>query len=204
MFSLEEAFYTINLIPGIYIKGMPIALIIGCLFLLSAFFLFIRKKTKNFNPAFLSIALIFWLPLFFISFYNNFYDLFENISISQKNISEKQFIRLYNMEKTHLKNGPMREIDQFIQFVFQTIPKHSKIKIITSDFLKPYLDYFLYPQFSQNNQNADYLIFYLPNENYAFEENKLYKKNNAQKQLIAQYEKITWLKNGQLILRIIK
>jgi len=150
MFNLPEAFYTINIIPSISLWNVPIVWLAGVGFVLAVIGFFVANKFKfNFsqtqiNNKLLILAFIFWMPIFAISFYNNIYDLKENIIDYQGSLEAKQAMRLCNMEKIHQENGHLCQLFPSLNYAHENFPIGSVIKIPSSSLL-PYFSYYFYP-----------------------------------------------------------
>lgn len=208
MFNLPEAFYTINIIRSIDINEISIVLILGILLFFIIFIIYYIKSSSklkfNLNNLILVIIFIFWIPVYLIIFYNNIYDLQENfVEYKNKNVLERHKIRLCNMEKVHSSNGQICQLFSYIELVNDSIPSSSLVKIISSPFIEPYLHYYLYPDydFTYDIKNANFVLFYMSQEEYFIENSILKKKLNKKNEEIGSYKIIKSAGPGKFILK---
>ncbi len=184
MFFIDqpELFYTINVVPGILYKNIPITILLGSvLILLIIVVLSVKKKIRfidnHFNKLIFLFFIIFWLPLYANFFYNNFYDAVENRDYFQYSEDGKRIVRFCNMDNRGNGGGLACRMFSFIKLAQDSLPAKSKIKILTaSPFLRTYFNYYLFPRFNiTNNINeAEYLLYYFDN-GYSYRDNVLYK-----------------------------
>ncbi len=181
-YNNPEVFFTINLVTGLLYKGRPFLWILGGLFvLLSVFLLLAKKRFKivyiKFNQMLLALILFFWLPVFINLTYNNVSDSLDNLEYTEYDTSGKRIIRLCNMDFNQNGGGACCQTFSFISYAKNKLPEKSTIKLVTSPFLLPFLHYYLYPyfNFSDSIDNADYLLYYWP-EDFYYNDGVLYKK----------------------------
>jgi len=199
-----EAFLTINMIPGILYNSVSFTRVFGAIFVaLILLMVFLRRKSKSINENFNNIIIvffaIFWTPLFINFFYNNIYDLSENLQYSKHDISGKRIIRLCNIDHRQNLGGTFCKLFSFITYSKNNLPQKTEVKLITSPSLNPYLHYYLYPYFTFNNNASNVLLYFSPDHYY--EDSALYKKNKNDNIEIGQYIVVGNMGPGRLILK---
>ncbi|MFH1523129.1 MAG: hypothetical protein ABIE43_04935 [Patescibacteria group bacterium] len=207
-----ELFYTINLIPGIIYNNYSLTLWLGGISIILLIFVFlIIKKIKlvsiKFNRIIIYLFLLLWSPLFINFFYNNIYDLIENITYSRYSTEGKRIVRLCNIDNRGNTGGLACKMFSFIKFSEKNLERNSKIKLLTgSPFLDAYFRYYLYPNFSltEDDNEAEYLLYYFDPE-YSFKDNTLYKKirkdNDVIEVSVGEYTLINSLDLNRFILK---
>ena len=207
-----ELFYTINVVPGILYKNIPVTPLLGGALALSAVFVLSAKNKivfigGHFDKLIFSLFIIFWLPLYVNFFYNNFYDAVENMDYSSYSENGKRTVRFCNMDNRGGGEIACRMFS-FIKLAENSLPAKSKVKILTaSPFLNTYFNYYLFPRFSITSDinEADYLLYYFHN-GYRYKDNILYKiepdnRGEAREVKIGEYSLIDNMGPRRLILK---
>ncbi len=169
-----EGFSTINIIQGFLYKDIPVLWIIGGIFILVIFILLILKikisvLRKNFTNILIFTALIFWSPLFINFFYNNVYDLKENLDLFKQDTMSKRITRYCLADKYQGLNGEFCSLIPFIEIIKETIPKKSTIKIASRVGNSAYFYYYdlhLLYNFTHDPAEADYVIVHYSPDYY--------------------------------------
>lgn len=187
-----EIFQSINFIPGFEYRSVPVLFILAGLWLFCLLILFfINKKIKkfNFSLAILALTLVFWLPLYANSFYNNLYDLSDNWQYYSGDNYSRQKFRLCQIDKNQNLGETWCNIFALIDLAKNIIPQGANLKIITNDFTQPYLVYFFYPRYHliADIQMAKYLVLYRADNIFYLKNNFLYQgdKNLGNYKLLA-------------------
>lgn len=188
LFYQGEVLYTIHIIPGLLYKGVSLILVLGIIFLSLALLLFLISKRKkiNLNKYLIILCLIFWAPLFINFLFNNYLDFLENKKIFKYDIEKKRIARLCHMDNA---SEYYCKVFSFLTFAKNYIPSQSRLGIIAFPTTYPYFQYYSYPYFNivKDLNKADYLLFYLPEEYYSFENNELFKFEPGKKIKIGNY-----------------
>ncbi|MBL7057713.1 hypothetical protein ISS03_00060 [Patescibacteria group bacterium] len=179
-----EAFYTINMIPGVYIGKVEVGLFIGILLFIVVLSIVLFKKRieifkTNFNISILYVCLFFWLPLYLIFSYNNAHDMRDNYDYVDRNLQSyhKNVVRLCNLGYTHGNGERWCALMSYVRFIKRTLPLDSRIYVLAPHDYYAYLVYNLYPSFdfASNLEEAEYVVLYYPVD-YLSREGSLYKK----------------------------
>ncbi len=178
-FDQPEAFFTINYIPGFFIEKIPLTIMIGTVFVL-CFLFFYFFKTKKKNNFFIFLILVFWMPVYAIYFYNNFYDIAENLKIIKRENSVKRILRICNMERYYSNSSAYCRIFSFVDIMGSALPYGTEVKLLTSPYLSPYVQYYLYP-YLKFNDNSKYILLYYSNKHY-YEDGSVYNLDNGEKE----------------------
>lgn len=190
-----EVLSTINIIQGYLYKNVPLLWIIGGIFIFAIFVLVILKikfdiLKRNFTNIIIFIILIFWLPLFINFFYNNVYDVKENLEMFKHDVSGRRIIRYCNMDHRQGLNGEFCDLMPFIKIIKETIPEKSTIKISSKLGMSPYFYYYdlynLY-NFVHDPRQANYVIFHY-SPDYYFKDSILYQAKSDFNNLVEDRE----------------
>jgi hypothetical protein len=208
--DLPEAFYTINLLPGILMPTkkfglLTLALIIGAFFIiacLAVFFIFYFRKnlgSKKYYSILLGLIAAVWLPLYLNFSYNNVYDLTENLSWLKYSVSAKRILRTCQMDNRQNLGNIYCRLFSFFTFTKNSLPVGTNVQLLTSPGLDGYFDYFLYPNYKIVN-SADYILFYYPND-YIYKDNILYHRQGDKDFVVGKYKILFAKSAAELILK---
>ena len=207
-----EIFSTINFIPPVYYNNKPVTLMIGIIFIfVSLSLIFIKNKIPLFkkykiNKILLVVMIIFWLPLYAVSLYNNIYDLKENLDIIKFNTQAKRVIRFCNMGFYQGAGDVTCKFLSFITLIKNSLPLDSSYKLLTFSGFETNFNYFLYPDFvpAKSISDADFVLLYHPSD-YYYGNSKLYQRiiNNNQPKAVemVKYDLVSSMGDGILILK---
>lgn len=207
-----EIFSTINFIPPVYYNNKSATLILGIIFIFTALgLIFFRSKIpilKKYEAKkiLLVIVIIFWLPLYAVSLYNNIYDLKENLDIYKLNIQGKRVVRFCNMGFYQGAGDVACKFLSFITLIKNSLPHNLSYKLLTLPGFETNFNYFLYPDFvpAKSFSDADFVLLYHPSD-YYYENNKLYQRiiNNNQLKAVemGKYDLVSSMGDGILILK---
>ena len=207
-----EIFSTINFIPPVYYNNRPLTLILGVIFVFVALWLIFFKsklpllKKYQTNKILLVIMVIFWLPLYAVSLYNNIYDLKENLDINKFNTQSKRVVRLCNMGFYQGAGDVACKFLSFTTLIKNSLPHNSSYKLLTLSGFETNFNYFLYPDFvpAKFFSDADFVLLYHPSD-YYYGNNKLYQRiiNNNQPKAVemGKYDLVSSMGDGILILK---
>lgn len=207
-----EIFSTINFIPPVYYNNKSVTLILGVIFVFVALgLIFFKNKLpllKNYqtNKILLVVIVIFWLPLYAVSLYNNIYDLKENLDIYKFNIQSKRVVRFCNMGFYQGAGDVACKFLSFTTLIKNSLPHNSSYKFLTLPGFETNFNYFLYPDFvpAKSFSDADFVLLYYPPD-YYYDTNKLYQRiiNNNQPESveIGKYDLVGSMGDGILILK---
>ncbi|MBD3248050.1 hypothetical protein GF382_02035 [Candidatus Falkowbacteria bacterium] len=167
----KEVFRTANVIVSPHLNGYSLVIVVGMIFLLSAFFILIKYKGQIKNRHLLSLTLTFWMPIFFFFAGNNIYDAYKS-SANGSSIEEKRQNRICSMDETAYNK--VCSVIPFLEYAESKMPRGSKIMIFT--IITGAFDYFSYPYFNmvKDIDQADYVILYYPGEAYYMKSDGLY------------------------------
>ena len=182
-----EILSTINLIPSAAYRGIPLTLIIG----LPAMLLIIIFARKLTPVRLIFLVLVFWLPLYANTVYNASYDLVENFSYHDLNLSKKRVLRLCNIDHRQGLNNSFCQLFSFFIQSKKVLPKNPTVALAVAPGMDIFFQYYLFPDFKFSDQaKADYLLYYFPFD-YRFLDGSLYRRgkdpNGSDKKMIGNY-----------------
>lgn len=167
-----EILSTINLIPSAEYHGIPLTFIVG---LFAMFFIIILCRKLSALKLILLI-MAFWLPLYANAAYNASYDLIENFSYFELNLSKKRVLRLCNMDHRQDLNNNYCQLYSFFIQVRKILPKDSTLGIAAAPGMETFFYYYLFPDYKFSEAlSAGQLLLYL-SANYRFEDGVLYQR----------------------------
>lgn len=183
-----ESLGTINIIPGPSLYNFPALIILGALLLVVAIIIFFRRSHRR-NKVFIWTALVFWLPLFVILSLNNIEDFGNNLEYLKYSTTEKRMARLCLASR---KNPFFCNIEPLVNSLKPIIPTGSKIKIISKPDLKNYISYLSYPYFEEvlTYEKTEYILFYLPNELFYYQNEELFIDEGGRAVKIGDYSPV--------------
>lgn len=171
----SEAFYTINIIPAIFINDLSLTVFFGialAALLISLYLLKFKVKyiAENYNSFLLLIIVFFWFPLFAIFSYNNIHDVRENYDYIDRNLKDehKKIIRYCNLGYAKGNGEYWCKLMTFVNFAMNNVKKGSSVYILSSDKYYPYLIYNIYPHFklADSLSNSEYIFIYEDRDYY--------------------------------------
>ncbi|MDP2709023.1 MAG: hypothetical protein Q8O93_03185 [bacterium] len=203
--DLPEMMYTINLIPAINLGPFSLTSAAGLLLICSAsaaalfYFKNNYSDEKKFKHIIIGLTAAAFLPLYLNFFYNNIYDLAENLNGLKYSASSKRVLRLCNMDNRQNLNGIYCRLFSFSTFVRNNLPPGQNVRLLAAPELTGFLKYYLYPDYKIAD-DADYLLIYYP-IGYGYEGQTVYKLEAGKKIVIGRYDALFAKSNGELILK---
>lgn len=207
-----EIFSTINFIPPVYYNNRSVTLMTGVIFIFFVFGLVFTKnrisllKKYETDKIILILIILFWLPLYGVSLYNNIYDLKENLDIYKLNTQGKRVVRLCNMGFYQGTGDVACKFLSFTTLIKNSLPHNSSYKLLTLPGFETNFNYFLYPDFlpAESFNGANFVLLYFSPE-YYYENNKLYQRvinNNLPEAMeIGEYDLVKSMGDRILILK---
>lgn len=194
LFEQSERLLTINVIPGVFYKHLPLVFLWGSIFVAFYFLtlFFLRKNnTLKRNEIILLVVVAAWLPLFASAFYNNLYDTIENFRIRNYSSGAKRVVRYCNLDNRENTKGMFCLLNSATMMLKKVVPENSKVAVVSQPVLKPYLRYYILPELNYvtDLNQTEYVLVYYPEIGYQ----DVYD--------LSDFEKIKENSNGLLVLK---
>lgn len=172
------ALYTINTIGKLWFHNYSVLEILGLTFLVLVGvwvgLVFWKGWQDKLLNGLLILAMLFWLPLFINTFGRDVYMLRENFGNFNQDPVLKKIDQFYQLESQQNLSGFISGIIFFISEFEKVATPDSLVKVISSGSQEVYFHYHLYPRYNLTRDfaRADYLIFYFPEQEFAYGEDQ--------------------------------
>jgi hypothetical protein len=157
-----EILLTINFILGPSLGGFAAVSIFSAAFLLLALLgYFVARRYKwDRSTLIFALAALLWLPLLAQSIYSSFREFNDTWFTLGLREREQIIWRYCRIDSYQHLGGGFCELYPFIEHVRQTVPKNSRIALVTSN-LWAYFNYYLYADYTMvEPAQADYILVY--------------------------------------------
>ena len=167
-----ELFSTINIIHSPVINNKwSLTLLFGLMFVAAVcLMVYFNKRLLKRQHFIIILILVFWSPLLAHALYNNLADWFNNLGAMSYSLEDKRLLKMCEISYNHQAPAGCG-LPIFLNDLVGLVAPGSKFKLISNSPSAPFINNFLVGKYQlvDNLQQADYLLVFETNQNYALD-----------------------------------